>query len=73
MIPSSVNCTSTCSVFISATYCSVSDAFGSVRMRLKSLLDRASNSTRMGKRPCSSGIKSDGFATWNAPEAINRM
>ena len=27
----------------------------------------------MGKRPCSSGIRSEGFDMWNAPEAMNRM
>ena len=32
-----------------------------------------SSSTRIGKRPCSSGIRSDGFETWNAPAAMNRM
>ena len=31
------------------------------------------NSTRIGKRPCSSGIRSDGFDRWNAPDAMNRM
>ena len=33
----------------------------------------ASSSTRIGKRPCSSGIRSDGFDRWNAPEAMNSM
>ena len=32
-----------------------------------------SNSTRIGKRPCSSGMRSEGFDTWKAPAAINRM
>ena len=27
----------------------------------------------MGRRPCSSGRRSDGLATWKAPEAMNRM
>ena len=27
----------------------------------------------MGKRPCSSGIRSDGLETWNAPAATKRM
>ena len=31
------------------------------------------SSTRMGKRPCSSGIMSLGLETWNAPAAMNRM
>ena len=29
------------------------------------------SSTRIGKRPCSSGIRSDGFERWNAPDAMN--
>ena len=28
------------------------------------------NSTRIGNRPCNSGIKSDGFERWNAPAAM---
>ncbi len=31
------------------------------------------SSTRIGRRPCSSGSRSDGFDTWNAPDAMNRM
>ena len=31
------------------------------------------SSTRIGRRPCSSGSRSDGLATWKAPEAMNRM
>ena len=31
------------------------------------------SSTRIGRRPCSSGIRSDGLLRWNAPEAMNRM
>ncbi len=27
----------------------------------------------MGKRPCSSGMRSDILATWNAPAAMNRI
>ena len=34
---------------------------------------RACSSTRIGSRPCSSGSRSDGLETWNAPEAMNRM
>ena len=29
-----------------------------------------SSSTRMGKRPCSSGMRSEALATWNAPAAM---
>ena len=42
-------------------------------MALKSSTLRLSNSTRMGKRPCNSGIRSLGLLRWKAPEAINRM
>jgi hypothetical protein len=31
------------------------------------------SSTRIGKRPCSSGIRSDGLETWKAPAATKRM
>ncbi|MNY70064.1 hypothetical protein D3C86_2081200 [compost metagenome] len=72
-IPSAVNSILTPSVPINALYCSVNEALGSVRMRSKSSVVSACNSTRIGRRPCSSGIKSDGLAVWNAPEAINRM
>ena len=46
---------------------------GSVRIRTKSSLVRSFSSTRIGKRPCSSGIRSLGLARWNAPAAMNRM
>ncbi len=59
------------SVAISATYCLMRLASGSVRMRRKSSRVSAFSSTRIGRRPCSSGRRSDGFATWNAPEAMN--
>ncbi len=42
-------------------------------MRTKSPRVKGSSSTRMGKRPWSSGIRSDGFAMWNAPAAMKRM
>jgi hypothetical protein len=32
-----------------------------------------SSSTRIGKRPCNSGIKSLGLETWKAPAPINSM
>ena len=54
-------------------YCVINAALGSVRMRTKSSLLSAPSSTRIGKRPCSSGIRSLGLARWNAPEAMNRM
>ena len=49
----------------------VSEASGSVRMRTKSSTLSASSSTRIGRRPCSSGIRSDGFDMWKAPDAMN--
>src|SRR5919106_2112670 len=45
---------------------------GSVRMRTKSSFVKGSSSTRIGKRPCSSGMRSEGLATWKAPAAMNR-
>src|SRR6516162_2909268 len=57
----------------SATYCLISEASGSVRMRRMSSRVSACSSTRIGRRPCSSGSRSDGFAIWKAPEAMNRM
>ncbi len=71
--PSSVKRSVTSSVSSSAAYCDVSDASGSVRMRTKSSVVSDFSSTRIGKRPCSSGIRSDGLDTWKAPEAMNRM
>ena len=53
-------------------YCLMSALSGSVRMRTKSARERGSSSTRIGKRPWSSGIRSAGFATWNAPAATKR-
>ncbi len=46
---------------------------GSVRIRTKSSRVRSFSSTRIGKRPCSSGIRSRGFDLWKAPAAMNRM
>ena len=54
-IASSVNRSVTPSVASSAVYCLISAFFGSVRMRTKSSRPSASSSTRIGKRPCSSG------------------
>ena len=42
-------------------------------MRLKSSGDSALSSTRIGSLPCSSGIRSEGFARWKAPEATNKI
>ena len=54
-----------------ATYCLIREVSGSSRMRLKSSAPRAESSTRIGRRPCNSGSRSDGLARWKAPEAIN--
>ena len=70
---SGVNVSVTPSVDSSAVYCRTSAFFGSVRIRTKSSRQSGSSSTRIGKRPCSSGMRSDGFDTWNAPAAMNRM
>ncbi len=54
-------------------YCSVNEASGSVKMRTNSSAPKSFNSTRIGKRPCSSGIRSEGLLRWKAPEAINKI
>ena len=61
----------TCSVRSSSTYCRIRAFSGSVRMRTKSSRVKGSSSTRMGKRPCSSGMRSEGLAMWKAPAAMN--
>jgi len=72
-MPSSVNSIFTFSVASSAWYWRVRQASVEVRMRSKSAIARDSSSTRIGKRPCNSGIRSDGLARWKAPDAMNRM
>ena len=42
-------------------------------MASKSCTDRLCNSTRIGKRPCNSGIRSLGLLRWKAPDATNRI
>src|SRR3546814_7600386 len=42
-------------------------------MWTKSASVRPFNSTRIGSRPCSSGNRSEGLATWNAPDAMKRI
>ena len=63
----------TFSVPTKAIYCLIKALFGSVRILTKSSAERSFNSTRIGKRPCNSGIKSLGFDKLKAPLAINRM
>ena len=72
-IASSVNLIVTSSVSKRLVYCFVKAFFGSVKIRLKSSALKDSSSTRSGKRPCHSGIKSLGFETLKAPAAIKRM
>ena len=71
--PSGVNSSSTPSVLISSVYCRISEFSGSVRIRTKSASPSAPSSTRSGNRPCSSGIRSDGFVVLNAPAAMKRI
>ena len=56
--PSGVKSSVTPSVASSAWYCLIRQASVLVRMRSKSSTDSESSSTRIGKRPCSSGIRS---------------
>ena len=60
------------SVASSAAYCLMSAFSGSVRIRTKSSSPSGCSSTRIGKRPCSSGIRSEGLETWKAPAAMKR-
>jgi len=73
LMPFWVKFMSTFSVFIRALYCSVSDAVGSVKILMKSFVVSALSSTLIGRRPCSSGMRSEGLDRWKAPEAMNRM
>ena len=57
------NVSVTPSVASSSTYCRMRAFLGSVRMRTKSARVKGSSSTRIGNRPWSSGMRSDGFAT----------
>ena len=63
----------TFSVFKRATYCLIKLKSGSLKILLKSSLVNASSSTLMGSLPCNSGSKSEGFASWNAPDAMNKI
>ena len=63
----------TFSVLRSSLYCLIKLLSGSFRILLKSSSFNASNSTLIGSLPCNSGNKSDGFANWNAPEAMNKI
>ena len=66
-MPSGVKSSATPSVASSAVYWRISDASVSLRMRTKSSRVSPFSSTRIGSRPCSSGSRSLGFETWNAP------
>src|SRR5882672_5774365 len=72
-IPSDKKEISTSSVASSAWYWRVRQASVAVRILSKSSTESESSSTRMGRRPCSSGIRSEGLERWNAPLAMNRM
>ena len=72
-IPSFENSKSTFSVLSNALYCFIKLLSGSLRILLKSSLVKASSSTLIGSLPWSSGNKSDGLASWKAPEAINKI
>jgi len=58
---SSVNVSFTPSVSSKAMYCLMSAFFGSVRIRTKSSSFSDCISTRIGRRPCNSGIRSEGL------------
>ena len=70
---SSVKVSATPSLASRAAYCLRSALRGCVRICTKSASVRLRSSTRMGKRPCSSGMRSLGLAVWNAPEAMKSM
>ena len=70
---SSVKVRVTFSVASSAWVWRIRLASGSVRMRRRSSRVSAFSSTRIGSLPCNSGSRSEGLATWKAPEAMNRM
>ena len=72
-MPSSENLRLTFSVFKSALYCLIKLLSGSFRILLKSSSLRAFNSTLIGNLPCNSGNRSDCFASWNAPYAMNNI
>jgi len=67
---SPVNSRLTPSVPRSARYWLTRALLGSVRIRTRSSSSRALSSTRIGNRPCSSGMRSVGLLTWNAPAAM---
>ena len=69
---SSVNESETPSVPRRSRYCRTSAFCGSVRIRRRSSSPREASSTRIGKRPCSSGMRSVGLLTWKAPAAMKR-
>ena len=67
-IPSSENSRSTFSAFKRDMYCLIKLKSGSLKILLKSSLVNASSSTLIGSLPWSSGNKSDGLASWKAPD-----
>ena len=72
-MPSGVNSSVTPSVASSAWYCLTSEAWVCGEDALEVRTDSDCSSTRIGKRPCSSGIRSLGLLRWKAPLAMKRM
>src|SRR5213595_1283003 len=71
LMPSCVNSSVAPSAAHRAAYCLVRAFSGSVMMRTKSASVSGCSSTRIGKRPWSSGIRSEGLVAWNAPVALH--
>ena len=72
-IPSSLKMSLTPSVSINAIYWFVRLLSVSVKIFLKCSFLKGFSCTLMGRRPCSSGRRSDGFDKWKAPEQIKRI
>ena len=70
VMPSGVNSSVTPSVASRAWYCLTSEARVCVRMLSKSATDSDCSSTRIGKRPCSSGIRSLGLLRFRLGRAL---
>ena len=70
---SSENDNFTPSVAINSIYCFIKLFSGSLRILIKSSFPSAVSSTLFGNLPCNSGRRSEGFDTWKAPDATNKM
>ena len=71
LIAARSNLSVTPSVSSSAVYCLMRAFLGWVKIFMKSFSVRSSISTRIGNRPWSSGIRSEGLLIWKAPAARN--